>query len=185
MWRRKVNQQLGDNLDDVFIVRLMCMGRNWDGMRGICKLSLSLSMFVKFLLRVDGNGDWLLREDLVCRGVVFVFRWWTWYLERPPPRRGSDFCSDMGDRSDDVLDWVPWYIKPANPIISKWEKEKESYIFLPFMTTWKKSLDHYKTTLTFLGNFHPSTVMDQNRIYTIVRNISAPWVVIQYLLYVK
>lgn len=37
----------------------------------------------------------------LCRGVVLVL-YVVWYLDRP--RRGSDFCSDMGDRSDDVLD---------------------------------------------------------------------------------
>lgn len=37
----------------------------------------------------------------LCRGVVFVL-YVVWYLDRP--RRGSDFCSDMGDRSEDVLD---------------------------------------------------------------------------------
>ena len=30
------------------------------------------------------------------------------YLERP--LRGSDFCSDIGEMSEEVLD-VPWYMK--------------------------------------------------------------------------
>lgn len=55
------------------------------------------AMAVACLVWVDDVGLW--------RGVVLVL-YVVWYLERP--RRGSDFCSDMGDRSDEVLDWLPW-----------------------------------------------------------------------------
>lgn len=84
----------------------MCIGRNWEGMRVL--------LFV-LQLRGDTNGDSILFKFNVglCLGVVFVL-WWCiwWYLDRPV-RRGNDFCSDIGDKSDDVLDCVPWYIKPG------------------------------------------------------------------------
>lgn len=54
------------------------------------------------------DDDWcgaMVVDVGLCRGVVLVL-YVVWYLERP--RRGSDFCSDMGDRSDEVLDWLPW-----------------------------------------------------------------------------
>ena len=76
-----------------------------------CMESCDLNVLDSFkLLLLRGDRIDLLLFGLVvfvCLGVVFVVKWYCWwYLDLP--RRGNDFCSDIGERSEDVLDCAPW-----------------------------------------------------------------------------